>query len=108
MDAGSSTLVLTAYAKHLSMLTLRRLVADAFGDLPGSIVAGEMALRDGATGGLLPTSLYVRRSRDARDRRPRPYRPHPCRQRGDPGVARPRPQERPTRTRPARCPEPAP
>lgn len=65
MDQRSSMLVLTAYATHLSMLTLHRLVADAFADLPGAIVAGEMALREESTGGLLPTSLYVRWSRDA-------------------------------------------
>jgi len=47
------------------MLTLHRLVAGAFADLPGTITAGEMALREEATGGLLPTSLYVRWSRHA-------------------------------------------
>lgn len=65
MDAGSSMLVLTAYATHLSMLTLQRLVETAFADLPGRIAVGEMALREEATDRLLPTSLYVRWSRDA-------------------------------------------
>jgi len=65
MDEGSSMLVLTAYATHLSMLTLQRLVEDAFADLPGRIAVGEMALREETTGRLLPTSLYVRWSRDA-------------------------------------------
>jgi 23S rRNA (cytosine1962-C5)-methyltransferase len=65
MDVRSSALVLTAYATHLSMLTLQRLVEDAFVDLPGEIAVGEMALREEATGKLLPTSLYVRWSRDA-------------------------------------------
>lgn len=65
MDARSSMLVLTAYATHLSMLTLQRLVEHAFADLPGRIAVGEMALREEATGRLLPTSLYVRWSRDA-------------------------------------------
>src|SRR3546814_17885432 len=74
MDAGSSTLVLTAYATHLPMLTLRWLVADAFGDLPGRIVAGEQAVRDGANGGFLQNSTYGRGRGDARDRHPRTER----------------------------------
>lgn len=65
LDRQSAMLVLTAYATHLSMLTMRRLVEDAFADLDGTITAGEMALREESTGKLLPTSLYVRWSRDA-------------------------------------------
>ncbi|MEQ9333437.1 class I SAM-dependent methyltransferase [Thalassobaculum sp.] len=65
MDERSSTLVLTAYATHLSMLTLQRLLEDAFAGLPGTISVGEMALREETTGRLLPTSLYVSWSRDA-------------------------------------------
>jgi len=65
LDRDSSLLILTAYATHLSALTLRRLVEDAFADLDGEIAAGEMALREEATGRLLPTSLHVRWSRDA-------------------------------------------
>lgn len=64
MDTASSLLILTAYATHLSPLTLHRLVAAAFGDLPGTLAAGEMAIREESTGGLLPTSLHVRWSRD--------------------------------------------
>ena len=65
LDERSSTLILTAYATHLSMLTLGRLVEDAFAGLDGGITTGEMALREESTGRLLPTSLYVRWSRDA-------------------------------------------
>lgn len=65
MDERSSALVLTAYATHLSMLTLERLVESAFADLPGTIAVGEMALREEATGRLLPTSLFVRWSSNA-------------------------------------------
>ncbi|EDP66125.1 Sam dependent methyltransferase [alpha proteobacterium BAL199] len=65
LDQRSSMLILTAYATHLSMLTLWRLVGDAFADLDGTITAGEMALREETTGRPLPTSLYVRWSRDA-------------------------------------------
>jgi len=65
LDDRSAMLILTAYATHLSMLTIGRLVEDAFAGLSGDIAAGEMALREQSTGRLLPTSLYVRWSRDA-------------------------------------------
>lgn len=64
LDSGSAFLVLTAYATHLSVLTLRRLAEDRLGDLPGRLTAGEMALRETGSGRLLPTSLYVRWTRD--------------------------------------------
>ncbi|MDF1792236.1 MAG: class I SAM-dependent methyltransferase [Thalassobaculaceae bacterium] len=60
LDDGSSFMVLTAYATHLSAITLRRLVEDALGGLGGAIVHGEMTIREEGSGRLLPTSLYVR------------------------------------------------
>ena len=65
LDDRSAMLILTAYATHLSMLTIGRLVEDAFAGLAGDIAAGEMTLREQSTGRLLPTSLYVRWCRDA-------------------------------------------
>lgn len=64
LDRNSAFLTLTAYATHLSVLTLVRLVEDAFADLDGDIAFGEMALAEEGTGRLLPTSLYVSWSRD--------------------------------------------
>lgn len=64
LDQNSAFLTLTAYATHLSVLTLVRLVEDAFSDLDGDIAFGEMALAEEGSGRLLPTSLYVRWSRD--------------------------------------------
>lgn len=60
LDGGSSFMVLTAYATHLSPITLRRLVEDAFDGLGGAISHGEMTIREEGSGRLLPTSLYVR------------------------------------------------
>jgi len=64
LDRKSAFLTLTIYATHLSVLTLVRLVEDAFADLEGDIAFGEMALAEADSGRLLPTSLYVRWSRD--------------------------------------------
>ena len=64
LDGNSSFLILTAYATHLSPITLRRLVEDALDGLGGSIGHGEMAIREQESGRLLPTSLYVRWERD--------------------------------------------
>lgn len=64
LDERSSFLVLTAYATHLSALTLRRLAEDVLGDLGGRLSHGEMTIREEGTGRLLPTSLYVRWERN--------------------------------------------
>ncbi len=60
LDRDSDFLVLTAYAIRLSALALERLAAEALGQLPGAVDAGELALREEATGRLLPTSLFAR------------------------------------------------
>lgn len=60
LDADSSFMVLTAYATHLSAITLRRLVEDAMDGLGGAITHGEMTIREEGSDRLLPTSLYVR------------------------------------------------
>jgi 23S rRNA (cytosine1962-C5)-methyltransferase len=64
LDGDSSFMVLTAYATHLSALTLRRLVEDAMDGFGGTISHGEMTLREEGSGRLLPTSLFVRWQRD--------------------------------------------
>lgn len=64
LDGGSSFMVLTAYATHLSAITLRRLVEDALDGLGGAISHGEMTIREEGSGRLLPTSLFVRWQRD--------------------------------------------
>lgn len=60
LDADSSFMVLTAYATHLSAITLRRLMEDAMDGLDGAITHGEMTIREEGSDRLLPTSLYVR------------------------------------------------
>jgi 23S rRNA (cytosine1962-C5)-methyltransferase len=60
LDGGSSFMVLTAYATHLSAITLRRLVEDALDGLGGIISHGEMTILEQGSGRLLPTSLFVR------------------------------------------------
>ncbi len=60
LDTDARFMILTAYATHLSPITLRRLVEDAFAGRSGQIDHGEMALREQESGRLLPTSLYVR------------------------------------------------
>lgn len=64
LDVSSSFMVLTAYATHLSAITLRRLVEDAMDGLGGAISHGEMTIREQGSGRLLPTSLYVRWDRN--------------------------------------------
>jgi 23S rRNA (cytosine1962-C5)-methyltransferase len=64
LDRDSRFMVLTAYATHLSAITLLRLAEDAFADLGGRFSFGEMTIREQGSGRLLPTSLYVRWCRD--------------------------------------------
>ena len=60
LDRDSDFLVLTAYAIRLSALALGRLVAERLAPLGGEVEAGELAIREEASGRLLPTSLYAR------------------------------------------------
>ena len=60
LDDQSSFLILTAYATHLSSLSLRQVCDTAFASLYGTLSFGEMTIRETSAGRLLPTSLFVR------------------------------------------------
>ena len=60
LDDQSSFLILTAYATHLSSLSLRQVCDAAFASLDGRLSFGEMTIRETSAGRLLPTSLFVR------------------------------------------------
>jgi len=63
LDDRSRFLFLTVYAVRLSALAIGELVAQAFADLPGTVEAGELAVREEARGLLLPTAIWARWSR---------------------------------------------
>ena len=63
LDADSRFLVLTVYAVRMSALAIGELVAQALGDLGGTVEAGEMAVREEARGLLLPTAIFARWSK---------------------------------------------
>jgi 23S rRNA (cytosine1962-C5)-methyltransferase len=61
LDANSRFLFLTVYAVRMSSLALAGLLAELFGDLPGTIEHGDLAVReDGEGGRLLPTAIFAR------------------------------------------------
>lgn len=60
LDADSRYLFLTVYAVRLSALALGALLADLFGDLPGVVECGELAVREETRGRLLPTAIWAR------------------------------------------------
>ena len=60
LDRNSAFLVLTAYATHLSAISIAQLSEAALSGLGGRIGFGEMTIREAASGKLLPTSLFVR------------------------------------------------
>jgi 23S rRNA (cytosine1962-C5)-methyltransferase len=61
LDADSRFLFLTVYAVRMSSLALAGLLAEHFGDLPGTIEHGDLAVREeGAGGRLLPTAIFAR------------------------------------------------
>jgi 23S rRNA (cytosine1962-C5)-methyltransferase len=64
LDENSRFLVLTVYAVRMSALAIRELVKQTFGDLGGTVEAGEMAVREEARGLLLPTAIFARWSAD--------------------------------------------
>ncbi|WP_239804683.1 class I SAM-dependent methyltransferase [Croceicoccus hydrothermalis] len=68
VDGNSRFLFLTAYAVRMSSLSLAGLVAEHFGDLPGKIEHGDLAVREdgGAHGAgrILPTAIYARWSNE--------------------------------------------
>ena len=63
LDADSEFCFLTAYAVRMSALAIGGLMEDHFGDLPGKVEFGELAVREEARGRLLPTAIFARWSR---------------------------------------------
>ena len=63
LDEQSAFLVLTVYAIRMSAVAIAELAAAALAGLGGTIVAGEMTLREEARGRLLPTAIFVRWAR---------------------------------------------
>jgi 23S rRNA (cytosine1962-C5)-methyltransferase len=63
LDERSKFLFLTVYAVRMSALAIGELVSQAFADLPGTVEAGELAVREEARGLLLPTAIWARWSR---------------------------------------------
>ena len=63
LDAKSRFLVLTVYAVRMSALSIGELVKQTLGDLGGTVVVGEMSVREEARGLLLPTAIFARWSR---------------------------------------------
>jgi 23S rRNA (cytosine1962-C5)-methyltransferase len=64
LDENSRFLFLTVYAVRMSALALGGLMQSVFGDLPGKIEFGELAVREESRGLLLPTAIFVRWSQD--------------------------------------------
>ncbi|MET0370429.1 MAG: class I SAM-dependent methyltransferase [Sphingobium sp.] len=60
LDADSRFLFLTVYAVRMSALAIGELLAQAFADLPGTVEAGELTVREEARGLLLPTAIWAR------------------------------------------------
>ena len=63
LDADSRFLFLTVYAVRMSALAIGELLRQAFADLPGTVEAGELAVREEARGLELPTAIWARWSR---------------------------------------------
>jgi 23S rRNA (cytosine1962-C5)-methyltransferase len=64
LDTESRFLFLTVYAVRMSALALGALLQSYFGDLPGKVEFGELAVREEARGLLLPTAIFARWSQD--------------------------------------------
>ncbi|GGB20027.1 methyltransferase [Sphingomonas metalli] len=63
LDADSRFLFLTVYAVRMSALAIGELLRQAFADLPGTVEAGELGVREEARGLVLPTAIWARWSR---------------------------------------------
>lgn len=63
LDADSRFLFLTVYAVRMSALAIGELLRQVFADLPGSVEAGELGVREEARGLALPTAIWARWSR---------------------------------------------
>ncbi|MBB6123298.1 class I SAM-dependent methyltransferase [Sphingobium subterraneum] len=64
LDTDSRFLFLTVYAVRMSALAIGELLRQAFSDLPGTVEAGELVVREESRGLLLPTAIWARWSRD--------------------------------------------
>lgn len=64
LDADSRFLFLTVYAVRMSALAIGELLSQLFADLPGTVEAGELAVREEARGLSLPTAIWARWSRN--------------------------------------------
>ncbi len=60
VDGKSAFAFLTVYAIRLSALAIGELMRQAFDDLPGSVEAGELGVREEARGLILPTAIWAR------------------------------------------------
>lgn len=66
VDGDSAFVFLTVYAIRMSALALQTLMQQVFGDLPGHVEAGELAVREEARGLILPTAIWARWTNSAR------------------------------------------
>ena len=60
LDADSRFLFLTVYAVRMSALAIGEMLRQSFADLPGTVEAGELAVREEARGLALPTAIWAR------------------------------------------------
>jgi len=60
LDDRSRFLFLTVYAIRMSALAIGEMLAQIFADLPGTVEAGELAVREEARGLALPTAIWAR------------------------------------------------
>ena len=60
VDDKSAFVFLTVYAIRMSALAIGELMQQTFGDLPGTVEAGELAVREEARGLSLPTAIFAR------------------------------------------------
>nr|WP_295658693.1 class I SAM-dependent methyltransferase [Polymorphobacter sp.] len=60
LDDKSAFLVLTVYAIRMSAVAIAELANEALAGLGGTVIAGEMTIREEARGRLLPTAIFVR------------------------------------------------
>ena len=63
LDAESRFLFLTVYAVRMSALAIGEMLRQVFADLPGTVEAGELGVREEARGLTLPTAIWARWSR---------------------------------------------
>jgi 23S rRNA (cytosine1962-C5)-methyltransferase len=63
LDENSRFLFLTVYAVRMSALAIGEMLAQVFKDLPGTVEAGELGVREEARGLVLPTAIWARWSR---------------------------------------------